>query len=263
MSLITLAVHDSLENQRTWMTATVLESLLRTVDWGRHSLYIVDNGSCQATRNCIMWHLDRFPDPLGIKWTPLKDNIGQGSALNLGMEDLSPNEHFIRIDNDVRFLEPGWADELEECVTLDPTIGVLGIKKPGICNRPDNPEGCWSRSSLVMLPKSNRVVEKVDHILGFCCLINHALFKKIGYLYQWGLKYAWEDVDYCWRSKLAGFWNGYIHCPVEDLDVNPDHSEGYQKWKDEVGKENGQKWEVLKNEYATGKRSLYRKIGEV
>ncbi len=168
MSLITLAVYDTESNARSWMTATVMESLAKTVNWRKHQLLVVDNGSCQMTKDCLKW----WNSKLGIGTVlHLPENVGQGAALNKGLEQLDFREHMIRIDNDVRFLEPGWADELEECVRLDPTIGVLGIKKPSILNRPDAPEGCWSRSSLVMLPRSNRIVEKVDHVLGFCCLI--------------------------------------------------------------------------------------------
>ena len=53
MSLISMAVHDTVENGRTEFTRRTLESLSDTVDWENHRLFIIDNNSCEKTKTLL------------------------------------------------------------------------------------------------------------------------------------------------------------------------------------------------------------------
>ena len=65
MALIALCCNDTEENQRTKYTKQTIDSLLETVDLNLHSLVLVDNNSCQKTKDlldCLLYTSDAADD---------------------------------------------------------------------------------------------------------------------------------------------------------------------------------------------------------
>lgn len=53
MALIAMAVYDTEENKRAKLTYRTVECLLKTVDFNKHRLFIIDNASCEESNSYI------------------------------------------------------------------------------------------------------------------------------------------------------------------------------------------------------------------
>lgn len=251
-----MAVWDTKENQRTKFTKATLECFEETVDLDRHRIIVVDNNSCEETKDILNDYFDRDI----IDLITLTENVGTAKAVNMAWKHRTPKEHCLKCDNDVDILSYGWLDELEEAIDREPKIGQCGLKRFELEERPDNPNPAW-KSELIMLPhkrgQSWIVFEKCAHVLGTCVLHNYRLIDKAGALVQ-PTSYGFDDSIYSLKSILAGFWNGFLpYIPIIHLDEG---GNDYTKWKQKHAGEIMKQYEQMRNDYASGKRPLYDKF---
>jgi GT2 family glycosyltransferase len=207
--LIAMAVWDTEENKRAWMTRDTLLSLARTVDFDQHRLVISDNGSCAETHEVYK----EMAPHLSLKVLFNGKNIGTANAINIAWKERRPGEHAVKMDNDVVIHQPCWADWMEDVFRRDPEIGICGLKRVDVDEAPWNPPG-WSKSTLRMLPHKRGqrwlVVEEVQHVIGTCQAYSSALLDRIGFLYQPGV-YGFDDSLAAVRAKVAGFKSAFLH----------------------------------------------------
>jgi len=224
-----------------------------TVDFGKHVLMISDNGSCEATQETyrdyahIISHIEFNGE-----------NIGTANALNKLWRYFQPYQTALcKIDNDVNWFQSGWVDQMEEVFERDPNIGICGLKRKDLAERPDHPER-WARSKLRMLPHENGqrwlVVEEVNHVMGTCQAYSAALFERIGYLWQPGL-YGLDDSLASFRAHLAGYKTVFLH-GIEIDHIDPGGTP-YTDWKQRYAGECWEEFERAKAEYKTGERDIY------
>jgi hypothetical protein len=100
------------------------------------------------------------------------------------------------------------------------------------------------------------VVEKVQHVMGNCVLHSSALLDKIGYLYQMGSAYGFDDGDMSARCAAAGFYSCfYPHYYLS----HPDPGLGlYQKWKEGIAAKYMDRFLETRRKYQSGELPLYR-----
>jgi len=228
MSLIIMCCHDTEDNGRSEYTKRTLEGLRKTVDWDKHRLVVIDNGSCEVTkailRDCVFGMVWTYPEPTVIRPTviTLPENIGTARGINEGLKLRKPSEHCIKIDNDVVINYTGWVDEMEAAIERDNTIGVLGLKRKDLRQTPNDPDPDF-RSEFVMLPHEPGerwiVVERSRDVMGTCTMLNWRLLDTVGYFVQAGV-YGFDDTLMSLRSLLGGFWNGFLpHIDIDHIDV--------------------------------------------
>jgi GT2 family glycosyltransferase len=261
--LIAMAVHDLKDSGRTQLTDRTLKSLLQTVDFNRHQLYIVDNASCEETHAIFKKFSHEFttrfnPSNLTILWN--EENYGTAKAVNKAWFHRKPGQHCVKIDNDVEIHQSGWVDLMMECADRSPQLGQIGLKRKDCWEYPTHPDA-GLRSQLMMLPHAPGetwlVVEAVNHVMGTCVLHTSALLDKVGYLYQPSL-YGWDDVLMSQRSHLAGFWNVFIpSVPIDHIDPG---GTNYQDWKQATAGKDMSEMERLQKAYADGSRSIYEQL---
>jgi len=254
MSLISMAVYDTEENQKSELTYQTLYSLRRTVDLNKHRLFVIDNNSCRRTKDMLdVMSKERHHEFTVIT---LPENIGTAEAVNLGWKHKLPGENLIKMDNDVVIHSVGWVDELDRAIERDKTIGIIGLKRKDLWENPFRNDE-W-HSDLKMLPHETGeawiIVEEVKHCIGTCQMYSAALIEKIGYLYQPGL-YGYDDVLASHRSQIAGFYNCFLpHIEIEHIDQ---HETPHWQWKrDEAEKKNVEQQKLVW-EYQNKKRSIY------
>jgi len=215
--LIAMAVYDTVMNKRTWMTEKTLLSLRDTVDWERHILFVVDNGSCPETHAIYKFLREHFY----FKVLYNGENLGTAKAINRAWRFRQPGEHCVKMDNDVVIHQAGWVDLMEEVFQRDPTIGICGLKRKDLAEAP------WAdgdmKSTLHMLPhmddQSWIVVEEVKGVIGTCQAYSSALLDRIGYLVQPGV-YGFDDSLSAVRARIAGFRSVFL--PSIEIDhVDP------------------------------------------
>lgn len=228
--LIAMAVWDTVENNRTWMTEATLESLSRTMDWRKHRLIVVDNNSCEETQELLGYAgLQGYPLPYILLRN--KENEGTAKAINRAWRYREPGEHCVKMDNDVIIRQAEWADWMEAVFARDPRIGICGLK------RNDLEECPWAekeeyRSTIRMLPHERGqrwlTVEQVRHVIGTCQGYSSALLDEIGYLVQPSV-YGFDDSLAAVRAKVAGFQSVFLHgFEITHLDPGGDD---YAAWK--------------------------------
>jgi GT2 family glycosyltransferase len=250
MALISMAVFDTVENQRTEYTLRTLECLMQTVNMAKHSIHVIDNGSCDATKKV----LQNFSAYMTIHTNA--ENLGTAKAVNIGWQHRKSGEHCIKMDNDVVIHKKDWADEMELAIELDPSIGIVGLKRKDCWENPnhDNPH---YKSTLDLLGGKNHKwlpIEKVNHVMGTCQMFNSALLDKIGYLYQPRL-YGFDDALAAIRCQVAGFYSCFL--PSIEIDHIDTGETPYQGWKERHSGEDMNAYNQLKNSYINGSKDIY------
>lgn len=263
MSLISIAIFDQEGSGRTALTKRTLDSLLKTVDFNDHRLFLIDNGSCDDTKQVIAKFGGNF-SPVGtypierLTVITLDENVGTAKAVNMGFKYRVPGEHCIKMDNDVEIKFTNWVEELEFAIKADPKIGIVGLKRKDLGESPVS-EDFHYRTTLRMLPHQSgerwMVFEQVKAgVFGTCTMFNSALMDKIGYLHQPTI-YGWDDGLMSTRSTLAGFINGFL--PHIELDhIDPGGTE-YTEWKAKHASETSMLALRLEEDYRSGKRPIY------
>jgi GT2 family glycosyltransferase len=251
--LIAMAVHDTDENQRSALTKRVLFSLFTQDIFENHDFWVVDNNSCQATKDIIKQYVD-----IGlINVITNEQNIGTAEAINLAWVHRTPGQHCIKMDNDVVINYLDWVKEMVEAIEREARIGIVGLKRKDCWEEPKHPIADW-RSELIMLPHFGGqrwiIVEKCHHIIGTCQMYSSSLLDKIGYLYQPSL-YGYDDVLASHRSTVAEMWNVFLpHIEIDHID--PGATE-YQSWKEKHSAEVTQEVIKITHEYYHGTRPIY------
>jgi GT2 family glycosyltransferase len=261
MALIAMAVYDTEENGRTAFTDKTIESLLKTVDFDNHRLFIIDNNSCEKTQDLYLklatyWALNKFPFN-NLTVIKNSENIGTAKAINKAWKQRKPGEHCIKMDNDIVIHQKGWVEEMEEAIQRDPRIGQIGLKRKDCWEHPTHSNSEF-RSVVHMVPHKPGerwiLVEQAKHIIGTCVMHSSALLDKVGYLFQPTL-YGHDDVIISWRANLAGFITCFLpHINIDHIDPG---GTDYQKWKEGEAARNGKIVSDLVDEYISGKRPIY------
>lgn len=270
MALIAMTVYDTDGeggNSRTWMTEKTLQSLSETVDWSKHRLVVVDNASCQKSKDLLTRiQVTGLCGKMSIMTN--KVNVGTARGINQAWLMRLPGQNAVKMDNDLVIHESGWLDRLEECIAREPRIGVVALKRTDLAQWPiqqggqDYKEHVGYKSKLIALPHKYRsaepwlVVERVGDTIGTCQLYSSALLDKIGFLYQMNALYAFDDGLAAIRAHVAGFWSVfYPHIGITHID--PGNSE-FTTWKQKYAGEMMDKFHQVKDEYLTGKRPVWQ-----
>lgn len=255
--LIAMSVYDTYENGRTQYTKATLDSLIETVDFNQHRLFIIDNGSCKPTIGLYGEYAKRMP------FTLIRNhkNIGTAAAINKAWRHREHGEHAVKMDNDIVIHYRGWAELMGQVFLKDDSIGICGLKRKDLEERPDHPRERFN-STLRMLPhvpgERWTVIEEVEHVMGTCQGYSTVLLDKMGYLYQMqdeGNLYGFDDSLASYRTKLLDMKRVFL--PWIEIDHIDPGDTPFQDWKHT----NALKWmhafNRVKEEYKSGKRPIY------
>lgn len=257
--LIAMAVWDTVENGRSEQTRQTIESLDKRVNLARHRLIISDNGSCQETQDLYAAYSEFMPFTVILNG----ENLGTARAINRAWSYRKPGEHAVKMDNDVVVNYTGWADEMEDAFGRDPTLGICGLKRKDLEERPDHHVPHY-QSTLRMLPHQPGqrwiVVEDANHILGTCQGYSDGLLSQIGYLYQGDWKYGFDDALASLRAHVVGFKTSFL--PHIDLDHVDPGGNDYTRQKAEDAGAVMQKYGEIVLSYRLGQRQAFYDGGE-
>jgi GT2 family glycosyltransferase len=256
MALIAMAVHDTEENQRSKYTKETIESLFETVDFSQHRLIIIDNGSCQETKEliqksgCIVDTTKFKENHNPFVLITNTDNIGTAKAINQAWKLAAPGETLIKMDNDVVINNYGWVEEMETAMRLG-GYGIVGLKRKDLMQHP-NAKDNW-KTQLKMLPHQKGeqwiVVEESEDIMGTVQMFNPNLINKMGGLMQAGV-YGFDDTLACIRAKLLGYKLAFLpHIDIDHIDVGGD---AYTEWKRKYAEEKMKEFYAIKEGLING-----------
>lgn len=214
---LTIVTYNRLE-----CTRLCIDSMRRLAGFP-HRIVVVDNASGDGTREYLRQLL---AEGVIHRLALLDENMGVAPAFNLGWE-LFPADYYMKVDNDVEFLRPGWLETLAALADGHAEIAMLGF-------------GCNS-SGLRYAPEKEAVLHYQGHV-GGCTLIRRDVLEALGWWNEdYGL-YGEEDSDFGLRARLAGYANLTLCDPerpfiryTERLD--PDFAR-YSEWKTANRKKN-------------------------
>lgn len=126
------------------------------------------------------------------------DNVGYGEAINkIVRKHLREFDYFLILNPDVS-LYVDCIRQLVSCADSNNRIGIVG---------PNGGKIDSNRFSSILLPKKTNKkgsVMIVDYISGSAMLIKSEVFKRVG-LFDKDYFLYYEEVDFCFRAKKAGF----------------------------------------------------------
>jgi GT2 family glycosyltransferase len=257
MALIAMAVYDTVENKRSKYTKETIESLFDTVDFSNHRLIIVDNDSCQETKEIIKEKglIIDMNKHINNKTVPFKvitntENIGTAKAINQAWAYRKTNEVVIKMDNDIVINSYGWVEDMETAMRLG-GYGIVGLKRKDLMQHP-NAKDNW-KTELKMLPHQKGeqwiVVEESEDIMGTVQMFNPNLINKMGGLMQAGV-YGFDDTLACIRAKLLGYKLAFLpHIDIDHIDVGGD---AYTEWKRKYAGEKMKEFYAIKEGLING-----------
>lgn len=258
-TLLAMCCYDTIENKRSEYTFRTLDCLEKTVDYRKHRIIVIDNNSCQETKETLRYFSEIRPI---IEVITIPENVGTARAINKAWKLRVPGQHCIKMDNDVVINSINWVEAMEEAIERDPKIGIVGLKRKDCAERPDS-NNEWYKSALYFLahePGQSWIpFEEVQHVMGTCQMYSSKYLDVSGYLYQPGI-YGFDDSLSSLRARVAGFKVGFLpHINIDHIDIN---ETPYWEEKRVLAGNDMQEYNKICEEYISGKRSIYWKDPE-
>ena len=185
-------------NGRGWLKQCI--NSIRQYTDEPYEIIVVDDGSTDDTFDYCASEKVRF--------ISLPKNGGFPAACNTGLR-LARGESLLLLNNDVTVTKD-WLTLLLQGLYSDPAIGIVG------------PVTNYA-SGIQQIPVEYRSVEQfqqiaaehnrpdpqkwleVNRIVGLCFLFKREVLETIGYLDERFSPGHYEDDDYCYRARLAGY----------------------------------------------------------
>ena len=193
-------------------------------NYPRIEVIVVDNGSADGSHMIVKKYEPR------VKLIRSLRNIGYSAGNNLGIQ-IAKGKYIFLVNNDA-IIHPDCIYELVKVASSDTRIGVLGCKVYYKGTRIIQHAGGKLNLSATYLPhigvfEEDRgqydEISDVDYVSGVAMMIRREVMDKIGLLDEFYFAY-WEDVDYCFRARKAGFRVVYVPNAIIE------HHEGFS-WK--------------------------------
>ncbi len=199
----------------------VLECLqsVTQIDYPAYEVIIVDNGSKDESLQNIK---KRYPS---IRIVENKRNLGFSEGNNVGIrESAAP---YILLLNDDTVVSKGILKDLLGAIQGDQNIGIAG---PAVMYY-KNPDRIWSAGAKIGLlgyashlgkgqkMDSYNLPSRVPYICGCAILIKRDVINRVGLLDAEYFAY-FEDADYCFRARKAGYRCLYVPSPTVWHKVN-------------------------------------------
>lgn len=253
--LIALPINDTLDNKRTPLTDRVLHRLMEIVrDTDR--VIVSDNVSCLATRRVYIELKRKYPN-FSVIYNDT--NLGIAAAVNKAWKQAVPGEIVVKMDNDCLINSSDWAPLIDYVFSKEPKIGILGVKRHDLAERPDASEPHYRTRLRYIAHKPGErwvVVEEANHVMGTCYAFNPKMLPKFGYLMQPDTVYGFDDAIAAARAHALGFSVCFLpQIDVDHLDVEGNAK--YTKWKSEQAAQGMAKFFQIKNAIADGSMSPY------
>ncbi len=212
-----------LAHNKSTYTGVCLRSVLRTQP-PEIQVVVMDNGSTDRTP-AVLDAIEAEAKAAGVAMVRLRSErpLGCSTARNLAVER-AEGEEIVFLDNDTVIPNPQWLEKLKAVLYADAKNGIVG---PKLCYPfPPHAIQCAgvgiSRSGRVQFrgrgepqndPRYQRT-EEVQALISACFMFRRALVEEIGGLDEAFNPIQYEDFDFCYRARSAGYRCLYSPDPV-------------------------------------------------
>lgn len=181
------------------MLATCVGAIRQYTD-SPYEIIVVDNASTDGTDSyCIKERIPFISLPVN-RGFPVACNIGLSAA---GGDDL------LLLNNDVT-VTANWLSNMLAALHSRPDVGLVGPVTNAASGRQkvdfpfNNIEEFQLTAAQNNQPDPSRWSE-VNRVIGMCLLMKREVLSKIGFLDEAFSPGHYEDDDYCYRARLAGY----------------------------------------------------------
>ncbi len=202
-----------------------------------YKLTIIDNHSSDGTADFLERN---YKNKHRVVFN--RKNLGFSGAANLALR-ISKSRFIILLDDDVE-VTPYWLSKLYQRIKRSSKFGIVGCKiisSNGRIFSADfrlNPFGILGRNEVDRGQRD--YVRETEALPGPCWIMRRELIEKVGYFDERFFPCQFEDIDYCIRTRLAGFkilYDGKIKIIHHHL-----YRSGNQRTKSENEKRFIRKW---------------------
>lgn len=223
-------------NKRKY-TRQCLESLIPSTGV-ELEVIVVDNGSTDGTPDLLTELEERFEaEGHRLRRHLNEENVGCCTARNQGLE-MAEGDYCAFLDNDVMAADEDWAAGLIEVLEEEPDAGIAGpkmiypfephwIQCAGVGISPNGRVQFRGRGERRDADEFNRRHE-VQCLISACFLFPRSLYEEIGGLDEAFNPIEFEDFDFCYRAREAG-WRCIYEPGVEMYHWESITSEGTRK----------------------------------
>jgi len=209
-------------NAHEWI-AQCLESIRAHRPSADYEILVVDD---RSTDDSLAIVRGQFPD---VRVSANEKNVGFGRTVNVGLK-ASSGEYILVLNNDT-WMHEGALDALTGYLDAHPDTGIAGPKVLSgdgslqqQCRRriptpiaallyftgvaklfPKNP----NVAGYLMTSADENTTTEVDSVSGACLMMRRSVLEKIHGFDEDYFLYG-EDMDFCWRTKLAGWKVVYV-----------------------------------------------------
>ena len=191
-----------------WNGRSLLETclpLLLNQTYSNYKIIVVDNGSTDAS---ISFVAEKFPQ---IQVIQNEDNLGFSRGMNVGLRQITADVTVL-LNNDV-LVQPNWLKELIRPFTTSSEIGIVGCK----LLYPDGTIQHLGAELSYPLAHSHHfhhkeadvadlpAIQDVPYVTGAAIALHRSVIDEIGLLDESFHPFYYEEADYCYRAKAAGF----------------------------------------------------------
>lgn len=170
-------------------------------------IVVVDNGSKDGTVEYLQ----------SLTWIKLilnRKNLGFSRGNNMALRSLPEYTDAILLNNDVEIPDPLWIEKLQDTVYQSERYGIAGCRIRRACGDMLQHAGTYMPDQLfhgIQIGGEDRDINQynsLDHVVEgvvfACAYIKSKVLKRIGFLDENYFAY-YEDTDYCFRAKVAGY----------------------------------------------------------
>jgi len=166
----------------------------------RYEIIVVDNGSQDDTVGFCR------REKLGLISLPY--NTGFPEACNRGMK-LSLGDTLLLLNNDV-IVSHNWLGNMQACLQADEATGAVAPYSNRISGIQLLELGYTSIEQFHQLTQTRNAANpglwvQTERLVGMCFLFKRSVMEKIGLLDEQYAPGLYEDDDYCYRLRLAGY----------------------------------------------------------
>jgi GT2 family glycosyltransferase len=226
----------------------------------------IDNGSRDGTREYLLHCFGLLADRARINFTLIANpaNLGACTARNQGLR-LARGRWIAFMDNDVCVRTRSWLARLVQALEATPQIGIVGpklvfpfppfnIEHAGVAISPHGRVKYLGRGEPRDAPQHNRP-RPVQCLISACWLMKRQVPEQIGGLDEIFNPAQYEDFDFCYRARQAGWQVWYepsaelYHFESVTTDGSPDLNYRYitiknglefkRRWQQVFAHENG------------------------
>ncbi len=218
------------------LISRVVADLRERTDYPDLEIVVVDNGTTDPR---VLALYEREAARGGFRYDIRPAPFNFAAMTNRGVE-LATGEALLLLNNDISVIDPGWLDEMVECLAY-PGAGIVGarllfpdgsLQHAGVVLGLGDLAGHWHYKARAEEPgPMGRLAVRgsMTVVTGACMLVTRACWEAVGGMDAERFAVAYNDVDLCARAREAGW--GVIYTPFACLY----HHESASRGSDIVG----------------------------